>query len=118
MFHPLTIFPVLLTYGLFAPLLLRLTVGILRLLAGVEKYKKGNKWLSVLNVLTSILLIIGLYTQIVAIIAILLIKFDFYMERKAGSLSREKTALSIIMITILISLLVTGPGFLAFDLPL
>ena len=118
MFHPLTIFPVLLTYGLFAPLLLRLTVGILRLLVGVEKYKKGNKGLAILNVLASILLIIGLYTQIVAIIAILLIKFDFYMERKADLLSREKTALSILMITILISLLVTGPGFWAFDLPL
>ena len=116
--HTLTIFPRLLDYVLLAPLLLRLSVGILRLFAGLERYKNKYKWLSVLYVASSVFLIIGLYTQISALVAIALIKFDFYLEKKDGHLSREKTALTILMSIILISLLFTGPGAFAFDLPL
>ena len=116
--HPLSIFPYLLTFGLIAPLLLRLSVGILRLFAGLERYKKEYKILSIFYIASSILVIMGLYTQIAIIVAIGLVKFDYYMERKAGTLSREKQALTVLMIVTLISLLFTGPGFLAFDLPL
>ena len=116
--HPLTTFPALLSWGLIAPLLLRFSVGVLRLLASGERYKKEYSWLSIFYVVSSILLIIGLYTQIASLVAIALIKFDFYTEKKAGTLSREKGALAVLMIVILISLLFTGPGFLAFDLPL
>ena len=116
--HPLSTFPALLSWGLVAPLLLRLGVGVLRLFAGVERYKKEYSWLSIFYVGSSLLLILGLYTQIASIVAILLIKFDFYMERKAGRLSPEKNALTVLMVIILISLLFTGPGFWAFDLPL
>ena len=116
--HPLSTFPALLSWGLVAPLLLRLGVGVLRLFAGVERYKKEYSWLSIFYVGSSLLLTLGLYTQIASIVAILLIKFDFYMERKAGRLSPEKNALTVLMVIILISLLFTGPGFWAFDLPL
>ena len=116
--HPLTTFPGLLTYMLIAPFLLRVAVGTLRLFAGGERYKKGDKWLGVLYILSSLFIIIGFYTQIAAIVAILCIKFDYWREKKAGTVSREKMALTILMEVILISLLFTGPGFLAFDLPL
>ena len=116
--HPLTTFPELLTFGLIAPLLLRLAVGILRLFAGLERYKKEYRYLSILYVISSVMLIVGLYTQIACVIALLLVAFDYYTEKKAKTLSREKIALTILMKVILISLLFTGPGFLAFDLPL
>ena len=118
MFHPLTMFPALLTYGLLAPFILRLSVGIIRLFAGIERYKKEYKWTTILYVISSLMIIVGLYTQIAVIVAIILIKFDFYLEKKAGGLSREKTTLAVLMTMILISLLFTGPGFWAFDLPL
>ena len=116
--HTLTTFPALLDYILLAPLILRLAVGFLRLGAGTARYKKDYKWLSILYVISSIFIIVGLYTQISSIIAIVLIFFDYYMEKKIAPVSREKKALMILMIAILISLLFTGPGFLAFDLPL
>ena len=116
--HTLTIFPRLLDYVLLAPLLLRLTVGIFRLFAGLIRYKKEYKWLAILYIVSSALVIIGLYTQVAVIVSIGLIKFDYFMEKKNGSLSKEKTALSILMTVILISLLFTGPGAFAFDLPL
>ena len=116
--HPLTTFPALLTYTLVAPLLLRVAVGVLRLFAGVERYKKEYKWLSVFYFLSSGLLIVGLYTQITSIVSIILISFDYYTAKKAGTLSREKIALSVLMKIILLSLLFTGPGLFALDLPL
>lgn len=116
--HTLALFPRLLDYVLLAPLLLRLTVGLLRLGAGTARYKKEYRWLSILYVVSSVLIIIGLYTQIAALVAILLIAFDFYTEKKKSPLSREQNALTILMTVILVSLLFTGPGALAFDLPL
>ena len=116
--HPLTTFPQLLSFGLVAPLLLRLVVGILRIFAGVERYKKDYKWLSVVYIISSVFIIAGFYTQISAIVAILLIKFDYYTERKIAPVSREKMALMILMHIILLSLILTGPGLFALDLPL
>ncbi len=116
--HPLSVFPQLLTYSLVAPLILRLAVGILRLLAGFARHRKKHKWLAVFYFLSSLFIIVGLYTQIAVIVAVLLVKFDYYMEKKAGTLSPEKKALTILMVVILLSLLLTGPGLFAFDLPL
>jgi uncharacterized membrane protein YphA (DoxX/SURF4 family) len=116
--HPLSVFPELLTFGLVAPALLRLTVGILRLFAGFYRYKKSYGWVSVFHIVSSVLLIIGLYTQIVALIALACVVFDYYMEKKDHSHSGEKLVISILFGVILLSLLFTGPGFLSFDLPL
>jgi len=116
--HTLTLFPRLLDFVLIAPLLLRVTVGILRLLAGVMRFHKEYKWTAVLYVISSLMIIVGLYTQIAVLVAIALIFFDEYMERKNKTFSREKGALTVLMTAILISLLFTGPGAFAFDLPL
>jgi uncharacterized membrane protein YphA (DoxX/SURF4 family) len=115
--HTLSIFPQLFTYGLIAPFLLRLAVGGLRLFVGIEKWKK-DKTLSVLNIVSSLCLIAGLYTQVAVIVGIILISIDYFSEKKAGTLTKEKTVISILMKVVLLSLLFTGPGFLAFDLPL
>ena len=116
--NQLTIFPELLNYSFFAPTFLRLAAGVLILFAGLERRNKEYKGLSVVYIITSILIITGLYTQVAVLAGIVLIKFEYYMARKSGSLTREKTALTIIMIVILLSLLLTGPGAFAFDLPL
>ncbi len=116
--HPLQVFPELLTFGLLAPFILRIVVGILRIFAGIERNKKEYNWLSFFYFASSILLIVGLYTQIAALAAILLVIVDFYTENKAMSLTREKKALTILTIAILLSILVTGPGIFSFDLPL
>ncbi len=116
--HILTVFPLLLNYGFFAPTILRIGIGGLRLLAGVDRSRKDYGWTGIFYIVSSIMIIVGLYTQIAAVVAILLIKFDYWTERKAGPVPREKIALMVLMELILISLLLTGPGAFAFDYPL
>lgn len=116
--HPLAIFPELLTFGLVAPFLLRIAVGLIILQLGKERYSKQYKSSSFIYVITGLLLIGGLYTQIAVILALIILKFDFYMDKKISPVSREKFILQVILNVIVISLLFTGPGFLAFDLPL
>jgi uncharacterized membrane protein YphA (DoxX/SURF4 family) len=116
--NQLSIFPELLTFGMIAPLLLRLGVGYLVLLFGWERFHKKHKWASAFYLIAGVLLILGLYTQIAAILGILIIKFDFWTDRKKFSSGKEHLNLSILMALIFLSLLITGPGFLAFDLPL
>lgn len=116
--HPLSIFPGLLTFQLVAPFLLRLVVGFFILSIGWDRYKKPYKSACIIYAVAGILLILGLYTQIAAILALIVLKFDFYMDKKNGHVSREKFILQVVVNIIVISLLFTGPGFLAFDLPL
>ena len=116
--HPLAVFPQLLTFSLIAPLLLRLAVGIFILYLGLERYKKPYGWSSIFYVASAILLVLGFYTQVAVIASLLILKFDFYTDKKSNPVSREKYILQVVLNVILISLLFTGPGFLAFDLPL
>ena len=116
--HVLSVFPELLTYSLLAPFILRITVGVLGLFAGKDCYKKEYSWMGILYIIASLMIIVGLYTQIVVLVGLLFVSFDYYVEKKKGLISRERLALSILIKIVLISLLVTGPGFLAFDYPL
>jgi uncharacterized membrane protein YphA (DoxX/SURF4 family) len=116
--HTLTLFPQLLTFQLIAPTLLRLTIGIILIFIGKERFSKKFKWSSVIYVLSGILLILGLYTQAAAIAGIVMIKFDFWIDKKSRSTSKEHWLLYVLATTVLFSLMFTGPGFLAFDLPL
>jgi uncharacterized membrane protein YphA (DoxX/SURF4 family) len=116
--HPLSIFPNLLTYALLAPFLLRIAIGIVRLTGGIEKNKRKISIFSILQIISSIMLIIGLYTQLAVLVALLCVAIDYKKEAKKGEVSQEKKALAIVMSVVLLSLLFTGPGFFAFDLPL
>lgn len=116
--HPLSTFPYLLSYGLIAPTLLRLVASFFVADFGVKRYKKTNHWLFVIYIISAILLFLGLYTQIASIVAILILKWDFYMERKTMMLTPDQKKIYFLVIFILLSLLFTGPGFFAFDLPL
>ncbi|MEI6843206.1 MAG: hypothetical protein WCK48_01715 [bacterium] len=116
--HPLTTFPQLLTYGLLAPFLLRVCVGLILVWLGYERYQKPYKWSSLIYFVTSLCLFVGLYTQITSIVGILVLIFDFKMTEKSSSVSMEKKMLYILAGIILFSLLFTGPGFLARDYPL
>ena len=116
--HPLSIFPEILTYGLVAPLLLRLGVGVLILFYGLERYKKRHHPISIAHFIVGLLLIVGLYTQIAAILGVILNKIEVYPKWKSRTLTKEGSALYVLAGIILLSLLFTGPGFFAFDLPL
>ncbi|KKR45792.1 MAG: hypothetical protein UT81_C0006G0017 [Parcubacteria group bacterium GW2011_GWA2_40_14] len=116
--HPLSTFPELLSFGLLAPFLLRLACGVFIFSIGRERLGKQYKVSSAVYAIVGALLVMGLYTQITAILAFIVIIFDFYTTRKTGALSQEKIVSYALAGIILLSLLFTGPGFLAFDLPL
>lgn len=131
----LSIFPSLLVYGLAAPLLLRLAAGILFLVWATGCFGSGKhairarleEWglpgkettvvLGLIQIAVGALLVVGLYTQIAALLATLLaIKFAFLSRKEPfGSASM---VVYILVAIISFSLALTGPGFFAFDLPL
>ena len=132
----LNVFPDFLTFGLLAPFLLRLAVGFLFLKAGVKK-AKGGAWttpifekmhlrpgarytlaLGVIEVVSGILLIIGLYTQVAALAAALISLFGWYAKKKHPSETPGSKGAFLLLFVISLSLLFSGAGFFAFDLPL
>ena len=116
--HPLMTFPWLLNFGFFAPTLLRLSAAAFIFYIGWQRYKKPFSWTTVFYMLAAASLLLGLYSQIGAILGILVVKFDFWMNRKISKQTPEQILLYALAEIILISLLLTGPGFWAFDLPL
>ena len=120
--HPFAFFPELLNFQIVAPFLLRITVGLFLIYLGYKRYKKPYNFSAVLYVIVGAFLVLGWYTQISAIVAILVLKLDFYLDfwinKSSKPISEETWALYTIAIVVLLSLLLTGPGFLAMDLPL
>lgn len=116
--HTLSLFPSLLTFGLFAPFILRLAVAYFILSLGLDRYKKPYRLASIIYAIFGLLLVVGLYTQAVVILSIILISCDYFLDKGKTNFSKEKKILFFTMKVILLSLLLTGPGFIAFDLPL
>jgi len=117
----LNTFPTLLSLGLLAPFLLRLVVGIFFVRKGIDDAKKSRvvkevwgRLLSFLEVASGILLIVGAKTQIVSIITLFLSIYAISKLKERG----VEFYLYLLLATISISLLFSGAGFLAVDLPL
>ncbi len=114
----LAIFPELLSFGFFAPMLLRIFVAIFLFYIGIQRWNKPLKGAVLVYFIGGAFLILGLYTQPAAILGILLIKFDFFMDRKPFPVSKDRLMMFVLAAVILLTLLVTGPGAFAFDYPL
>lgn len=137
MVHTFSLFPDFLSYAGLSPLLLRLVLGLILLNLGFLKLSGERKgWimflrsvriprpkeicttLGVIEIVSAILLLIGLYTQAAALIIIFLSFVQFFIESKEESLLRRDIVFYLLLLTLSISLFVTGPGPYAFDLPL
>ncbi len=128
MFSIVTPFPFLLDFSFYAPLLLRLTLGIYVLSIGFAARKEGvlegkpdltplQIIFRGLYILAGISLIIGLYTQISALIIIILAALALFDSRLLPTTEHSRGELSLLLI-IAFSLILTGAGPFAFDLPL
>ncbi len=130
-------FPELLSFGLLTPLLLRLVVGFIFLNTGYLKltrererwmifmrairFAPAREWtmaLGLAEIIGGVLLILGLFTQYAALGLLLLTAKEWLVEYKEDVLVSRDITFYTLIIAILISLLLTGAGFLAFDLPL
>jgi hypothetical protein len=120
--HTLSIFPSILTFSLVGPLIIRITASLYVFYLGKQRYKNELKWTSIFYFAAALCVFVGLFTQIAVLVAMCVVKFDFYLRfwktRKTVPVSKETYFLYFLTQTILLSLLFTGPGFLAFDFPL
>lgn len=130
--HTLSVFPNLLDYALISPFFLRITLGII---LGMMAHKalraklgdtptlssanlRGDLAVNFLELATAVLLIVGLFTQIASIASIVFLIARFGKSKSSGSMNFYEVALYATLGIIAMSLLFTGAGFLAFDLPL
>ena len=132
----LNTFPDLLAFGLIAPLILRIAVGAMFLNAGVKKLRQRT-WVfalferlnlkpastytiafGVLECVAGALLIVGFLTQIAALITLLISAFALYSKSKHPEQTPGSRGVFFLLLVISLSLLFSGAGFFAFDLPL
>ncbi|MEK7574604.1 MAG: DoxX family protein [Patescibacteria group bacterium] len=133
----LSVFPELFSYALVVPLVFRIVIGILFIGFGYKnitenregkikilsdfKLASASVWLwciAIIEIISGVLLVGGVYTQVVALILsvfLIIAIIGKYKNPSAVSLSQETVWLLILVTT---SLLFLGPGFYSFDLPL
>ncbi len=115
-----SLLPSLLTFESFAPFLLRLTLGAILTLWAYKAYKRDGKIkaMFVLEGLVGILLILGLFTQLAALISTVIFGKKLFDKIKAKAFMTDGVNYYFLLFIISISLIFTGAGFIAFDLPL
>ena len=118
----LSLFPSLLTYILFAPLFLRLILGVtliyfsrqqLSIKAGTTYHKLAG----LIEGLCGALLIIGLFTQGAALVVAIILGARLVQKIRAKAFLTDGINYYLVLFIIALSLLVTGAGAIAFDLP-
>ncbi|MBI4120864.1 MAG: DoxX family membrane protein [Parcubacteria group bacterium] len=116
----LSVFPDLLSFAILAPFIIRIFLGGYFLLSGLYTlrgiYAKEKTFflpacaIPIMSVIGGALVLLGLYTQPAAILLALL---SIYMARDS------KNRITFLLLTgMALSLLFTGAGAFAFDLPL
>lgn len=125
----LNTFPQLLTYGFFAPTILRLTVAIVLLYLAYQQWRMRVEiakvrtfvfpTLSIIfNALVGAGLFLGYCTQIAALLAIAGFGIGIWLNRRYPHIVIVPTSTVVILIVACISFLLTGAGAFAMDIPL
>jgi uncharacterized membrane protein YphA (DoxX/SURF4 family) len=130
-------FPDLLTYSLLAPFLLRIVAGLIFIDLGTLAFRgekmswqnsliklripKPNlavKIFGAIEIAGGIMLILGFYTQIAALVLALFTFAETYVEYKDPTILKRNFVFYLMLLIILLSLLFSGAGAFAIDLPL
>lgn len=130
-------FPELLNYALLAPLLLRALLGLIFIDLGLLKFKgEKSRWMAscealgirpadffvplygFLQIAGGALLILGLWTQVAALMFVIFTGAELYVEWKAREVLKRDMVFYLLVFVISLSLLLTGAGAYAFDIPL
>ena len=114
-----SLFPELFTFSFIAPFILRVALGVPLKKRGfgkiIAKEKAPQKILGGIVLVVGTLLVIGLFTQAAAIAVLLIIIASSIIMR--GRHPRSWTE-RLVKLALAVSLILTGPGWFAFDLPL
>lgn len=133
----LNLFPELLTLEPLAPLILRVALGLIVMNIGYLKWRSEGpqfkiffealnlpnkdsviKGFGLLEVIVGLSLFVGIFTQLAALILVLISGIELFAEYKESSLVKRDIVFYILVFAISLSLLFTGAGAFSFDLPL
>lgn len=133
----LSIFPSLFNFSFFAPTIIRLAASLIFIFDGYQKTSKNKtEWIAhfesvgiksarqiilivgILELVGGLLLLLGIFAQpAVLLLAIISLTFIILKITKPAALP-NKVSFYLLLLAINLSLLLTGPGALAFDWPL
>lgn len=122
-------FPQLLFLGFFAPTILRAAVAIVLFYLAYHQWKRRAEISDVrhsafptisiiFNVVVGAGLLLGYYTQLAALLAILGFIFGLWMNRRHPKIVILPDSTVVLLIAMCVSVLITGAGAYAMDLPL
>lgn len=130
-------FPDLLTFSFFAPLVLRVALGVVFFdfgrhtlgagraahgalfeALGLKQHGRYVTILGTLEIVVALMLILGFYTQIAALVAFIFSLEAYYLKGKHGAHIEHRRHLFFLTAVISFSLLLSGAGAIAFDMPL
>lgn len=130
----LSLFPSLLSYQQLSPFIVRVTLGAVFVFWAYRTFRNKNGNLFAASALTSspvnmkiiaiveaaagILLVVGLWTQVAALVAAIDLLIRLIERVKNRAFLTDGVNYYLILLVMALSLLVTGAGRLAFDLPL
>jgi uncharacterized membrane protein YphA (DoxX/SURF4 family) len=130
-------FPELLAYSLLAPFILRLLLGLIFIDLGILKFRgEKQRWIAscealnmrpaelfvhlyaFLQIAGGVLLLIGLWTQVAALMFVIFTGAELYIEWRAREILKRDLVFYLLLFIISLSLLFTGAGAFALDIPL
>ena len=130
-------FPEFLNYALLAPFILRVVVGFIFLELGFLKFKsEKERWLAsfetlhlcpttffvplygFLQIVGGVMFLLGAYAQVAALGFVIFTGLELYVEWQAGAVLKRDLTFYLLLFVISLSLLLTGAGAYALDLPL
>ena len=130
-------FPDLLAYSLLAPLFLRLVLGLIFIDLGALKLQgEKERWITsfdalylrpadffvvvygIVQIMGGLLLLFGLWTQVAALAFAILTGIELIIEWSMREVLKRDLTFYLLIFVISISLLLTGAGAYAFDIPL
>jgi uncharacterized membrane protein YphA (DoxX/SURF4 family) len=133
----LSIFPSLLIFGILAPFILRIVVGVYFLHAGYQDLGKEREktveelaqslgtfakpaliFGGIFEIVIGLSLITGFLTQLMALFGMIYVLKFLSLKKQYPSLIKHERVFYVMVFVILFSLLLTGAGAFAIDLPL
>ena len=130
-------FPILLSYGGLAPFILRVVAGIIFFDLGLFLFKgERGRWiislsilkipkpkiavkvLGIIEIVGGLMFIFGFYTQIASVALSLLTFSEAYVEYKDPGVLKRSLVFYSLLFAITLSLLFSGAGKFAIDIPL
>jgi len=133
----LNTFPSLLTFSLLAPLILRVVLGLIFINLGyIELTSEKKRWaaffetvhlkpatifvilMGLFEIVGGFFLIAGFMTQVTALVFSVMTFGEFYAEYREETLLKRDVIFYLLIFAISLSLLLSGAGIFAIDLPL